>query len=122
MSTNDRRADGFWRRLGRCLALAVPLVLVSVVLRKCGVPAPAVVAVVLLIPVAVAFVPRAAARWHPWGSALCFTSGITAVLAFDRAGDLPMSSLVVCGLVGGVAVILLESVTGRIARRSACAQ
>jgi len=90
-------------------------------MRKCGVPVAAVVSFLLLIPVAAAFIPRAAARWRPWASVLCFVCPINAMLAFVGPDDPPMSSMIVAGLAAGIAAMLLEILTGRIVRRSASA-
>jgi H+/gluconate symporter-like permease len=119
MSGRDPRADSLWSRLVRCLVLTIPLAIMTLVMRVCGVPVAVIVAVLVLIPVAAAFIPRAAARWRPWGSALCFVCPINAMLAVFGPDDPPMSSMIVAGLAAGIAAMLLEILTGRIARRSA---
>jgi hypothetical protein len=119
MSQREARTESGLRGFGRVLLLTVPLAIMAFVMRECGVPVAVIVAVIVLIPVAAAFIPRVAARWRPWGSALCLVCPINAMIAVVRTDELwPM---IVAGIAAGIAAMLLEILTGRIVRRSASA-
>ena len=123
MQANAPRRDSLWRRIGRGLVLVVPLSAVVAIAEKSGVPKPLTVALLLLIPIAAAFVPRVALRWKPWGSSLCFVCSLCALLAAagGRSDEIGVLSMLWLGLAMGLVAIVLEFVTGPIARRSASA-